>query len=67
MDRYRSPMRVNHEPVLAPGNAHRPPMSFPTESSSSKSKGPSSPTKKSLKELRNDPLPTLSRLPPRKT
>lgn len=66
-DRYRSPMRVNHEPVLAPPNVHRPPIAFSTGSSSSTSKGPSSPTKKSLKELRNDPLPTLSRLPPRKT
>jgi hypothetical protein len=60
-------MRVSHEPVLVTTNVHRSPLSAPTGPQLPTHKGPSSPTKKSLKELRNDPLPTLTRLPPRKT
>ncbi|CAF3455300.1 unnamed protein product [Rotaria sp. Silwood1] len=66
-DRYRSPMRVNYEPVLASTNVHRSSLSSTTEPPSPTLKGPKSSTKKSLKGLRNDPLPTLPRLPPRKT
>jgi hypothetical protein len=60
-------MRVSHEPVLVTTNVHRSPVSFATGPQSPTHKGPTSPTKKSLKEIRNDPLPTLARLPPRKT
>ncbi|CAF0722095.1 unnamed protein product [Adineta steineri] len=66
-DRFRTPMRVNHEPVLPNNNVNRSPLSFPTGSHSTLYKAPNSPTKKSLKDLRNDPLPTLPRLPSRKT
>lgn len=66
-DRFRSPMRVSHEPVLVTNNVHRSPLSVTTEPQSPNQKVPPSPTKKSLKELRHDPLPTLTRLPPRKT
>ncbi|CAF1659549.1 unnamed protein product, partial [Adineta ricciae] len=62
-DRMRAPMRVSHEPVLSTNNVHR---SSPASQSISQ-KPPSSPTKKSLKDFRNDPLPTLPHLPPRKT
>ena len=52
---------------LWPTNVHRSPIPSTTGSQSPSLKGPTSPAKKSLKELRNDPLPTLARLPPRKT
>ena len=67
IDRFRSPMRVNHQPVLSTNPMHRSPLSPSATVQSPIFKGPSSPTKKSLKDLRNDPLPTLPRLPPRKT
>jgi hypothetical protein len=66
-DRFRPPMRVSHEPVLTTTNVHRSPLSPSTGSQSSTLKVPTSPTKRSLKDFRNDPLPTLQRLPPRKT
>lgn len=66
-ERYRSPMRVNYEPVLATSNLDRSPLYSTTEARSSPQKGPSSSTKATLKGIRNDPLPTLRRLPPRKT
>ncbi|UJR37965.1 hypothetical protein I4U23_030649 [Adineta vaga] len=66
-DRMRAPMRVNHEPELPSSKASRAPLSIPTGSQSTTMKPPNSPVKKSLKDFRNDPLPTLPRLPPRKT
>lgn len=60
-------MRVSHEPVLATTNVNRSPLSSFTEPQSPPVKSTSSSTKRSLKGLRNDPLPTLQRLPPRKT
>ncbi|CAF1054966.1 unnamed protein product [Rotaria sordida] len=66
-DRYRSPMRVKHEPVLGTTHVHRSPLSSTTDPPSPTLKGPKSSTKTLLKGLRNDPLPTLQRLPPRKT
>ncbi|CAF3332716.1 unnamed protein product [Rotaria socialis] len=66
-DRFRSPMRVSHQPVLATTNVNRSPLSSSTEPLSPSYKSSISSAKKSLKGLRNDPLPTLQRLPPRKT
>ena len=60
-------MRVSHEPVLGTTNIHRSPLSSTTGPQSPTLKGSTSPTKKSLRDLRHDPLPTLQRLPPRKT
>jgi len=60
-------MRGSHEPVLVTTSVNRSPLSVTTGPQLPTHKGPTSPTKKSLKELRNDALPTLTRLPPRKT